>query len=111
EIAQNQTPTEQISEVVEGDEIIIRKRAGDFVVCNLSSINLGKAVPDNVLERLIPIQVRMLDNVIDLNTIDVKQAQITNKKYRAIGLGTIGLHHLLALKGIKWESEEAVKFN
>src|SRR5690606_9728664 len=110
EITQNQTPTEQISEVVEGDEIIIRKRAGDFVVCNLSSINLGKAVIDDVLERLIPIQVRMLDNVIDLNTIDVKQAQITNKKYRAIGLGTFGWHHLLAKKGIAWESEQAVEF-
>ena len=62
------------------------------------------------LERLIPIQVRMLDNVIDLNTIDVKQATITNKKYRAVGLGTFGWHHLLALKGIEWESKEAVAF-
>ncbi|AZV43558.1 ribonucleotide-diphosphate reductase subunit alpha [Peribacillus asahii] len=33
------------------------KEAGDFVVCNLSSIHLGNAVPDNVLERLISIQV------------------------------------------------------
>lgn len=110
EITQNQTPTEQVSEVIDGDEIIIRKKAGDFVTCNLSSINLGKAVPDGVLERLIPIQVRMLDNVIDLNTIEVKQAQITNQKYRAIGLGTFGWHHLLALKGIHWETEEAVEY-
>ncbi len=110
EIMQNMAPTEQISEIVEGDEIIIRKKAGDFVVCNLSSINLGKAVPEGVLDRLIPIQVRMLDNVIDLNTIDVKQAKITNKKYRAIGLGTFGWHHLLAKKGIAWESERAVDF-
>ncbi|MDQ0174315.1 ribonucleoside-diphosphate reductase subunit alpha [Bacillus chungangensis] len=109
EISQNQTPTEQLSEVIEGDEIIIRKKAGDFVVCNLSSVNLGRAVPDNVMERLIPIQVRMLDNVIDLNTIDVKQARITNNKYRAIGLGTFGWHHLLALKGIAWESDAAVQ--
>ena len=110
EISQNQSPTIQVSETVEGDEIIIRKQAGDFVVCNLSSVNLGKAVPAQVLERLIPIQVRMLDNVIDLNTIDVKQATITNKKYRAIGLGTFGWHHLLAKKGIEWESQQAVDF-
>jgi ribonucleoside-diphosphate reductase alpha chain len=51
----------------------------------------------------------MLDNVIDLNTISVKQAAATNKKYRAIGLGTFGWHHLLALKRIHWESEEAVE--
>src|SRR5690606_39183137 len=109
EIAQNMSPTVQYEETIDGDTIITYKKAGDFVVCNLSSIHLGKAVPDGVLERLIPIQVRMLDNVIDLNTISVKQAALTNKKYRAIGLGTFGWHHLLALKGIPWESEEAVQ--
>ncbi|GGP13510.1 ribonucleoside-diphosphate reductase subunit alpha [Oceanobacillus neutriphilus] len=110
EITQNQSPTVQTEEVIEGDTIITYKQSGDFVVCNLSSVNLGKAVPADVLERLIPIQVRMLDNVIDLNTIEVPQAQITNQKYRAIGLGTFGWHHLLALKGIKWESQEAVDY-
>ena len=110
EIMQNMSPTIQYDETVDGDTIITYKKAGDFVVCNLSSINLGKAVPRMYLERLIRIQVRMLDNVIDLNTIDVKQATITNKKYRAIGLGTFGWHHLLALKGIEWESKQAVTF-
>lgn len=109
EIMQNMSPTVQFEETVDGDTIISYRKAGDMVVCNLSSINLGKAVPKNVLERLIPIQVRMLDNVIDLNTIEVKQATITNKKYRSIGLGTFGWHHLLALKGIQWESEEAIQ--
>jgi ribonucleoside-diphosphate reductase alpha chain len=93
------------------DRIVITKEVGDFVVCNLSSINLGKAVKDGVLERLIKIQVRMLDNVIDINELDVLQAQATNEKYRAVGLGTFGLHHLLAILGIRWESEEAVKYN
>lgn len=111
EIAQNQSPTELIEEYIENENIIVKKyKAGDFVVCNLSSINLGRAVPDNVLERLIKIQVRMLDNVIDINTLPIKQPEITNKKYRAIGLGTFGWHHLLALKNIEWESEEAVQY-
>lgn len=111
EITQNQSPTKLIEQFVEHDEIVVKKyKPGDLVVCNLSSINLGRAVPDGVLERLIPIQVRMLDNVIDINTLPVKQAQLTNKKYRAIGLGTFGWHHLLALKGIRWESEEAVQY-
>ena len=90
--------------------MVIVRKPGDFVVCNLSSINLAKAVPANVLERLIRIQVRMLDNVIDLNTISVGQAEKTNKKYRAIGLGTFGWHHLLALEGIYWESDNAVDY-
>ncbi|WP_376717854.1 ribonucleoside-diphosphate reductase subunit alpha [Brevibacillus aydinogluensis] len=111
EILQNMSPTTVTEEVLQDGEIVIRKTPGDFVVCNLSSINLGRAVPANVLERLIPIQVRMLDNVIDVNRIDVLQAQQTNKKYRGIGLGAFGLHHLLALQEIRWESEEAVAFN
>jgi ribonucleoside-diphosphate reductase alpha chain len=52
----------------------------------------------------------MLDNVIDINTLPIKQPEITNKKYRAIGLGTFDWHHLLALKNIEWESEEAVQY-
>lgn len=111
EITQNQSPTQFLEEFVEADNTIVKKyKAGDYVVCNLSSINLGKAVPDDVLERLIKIQVRMLDSVIDINTLPIKQAQLTNQKYRAIGLGTFGWHHLLALKDIKWETEEAVTF-
>ena len=113
EIAQNMSPTEFISETLEeenGDEIIVMKRKpGDFVVCNLSSINLGRAVPADVLERLIPIEMRMMDNVIELNKIPVVQAGKTNERYRGVGLGTFGWHHLLALKGIQWESEEAVQ--
>ena len=110
EITQNMSPTEFLEEYIENEDVYIKKmKAGDFVVCNLSSINLGRAVPKDVLNRLIPIQVRMLDNVIEINTLPIKQAQITNQKYRAIGLGTFGWHHLLALKGIEWETNEAVE--
>ncbi|CAH0344294.1 ribonucleoside-diphosphate reductase subunit alpha [Bacillus sp. CECT 9360] len=110
EITQNQSATAVVEQYTEDGKIITVKEPGDFVVCNLSSINLGTAVSSGVLERLIPIQVRMLDNVIDLNTIPVLQAQLTNQKYRSIGLGTFGWHHLLAKSNIKWESEEAISF-
>src|SRR5699024_2613814 len=111
EITQNQSPTEFLEEYVEADNTIVKKyKSGDYVVCNLSSVNLGRAVTDDVLDRLIRIQVRMLDNVIEINTLPIKQAKLTNQKYRAIGLGTFGWHHLLALKDINWESEEAVQY-
>lgn len=110
EITQNQSPSQFLEELVENDIVVKKYRMGDYVVCNLSSINLGRAVPGQVLERLIPIQVRMLDNVIDVNTLPIKQATHTNQKYRAIGLGTFGWHHLLAQEGIHWETEEAVQF-
>ncbi|WP_338465112.1 ribonucleoside-diphosphate reductase subunit alpha [Shouchella rhizosphaerae] len=110
EISQNMSPTTVDESYTEDGKIITIKSPGDFVVCNLSSINLPKAVTDDVLERLIAIEVRMLDNVIDQNNIEVLQAQLTNQKYRGVGLGTFGWHHLLALKGIEWESDEAVEY-
>ncbi len=110
EITQNMSATEFESVTLEDDIVVTRSKPGDYVVCNLSSINLGRAVPANVLERLIKIQVRMLDNVIDLNKIPVVQAARTNSRYRGIGLGTFGWHHLLALKNIQWESNEAVDY-
>ncbi|PJJ96575.1 ribonucleoside-diphosphate reductase subunit alpha [Lysobacteraceae bacterium NML91-0213] len=119
EILQNMSPTKLMQEIISGNQIVTTKQAGDFVVCNLSSINLGRAVLpqqdgdliNDVLERLIPIQVRMLDNVIDLNELPVPQATITNRKYRAIGLGTFGWHHLLAQKGIHWNEQAAADFS
>lgn len=120
EILQNMSPTRMMQEIISGNQIVTTKQAGDFVVCNLSSVNLGRAVVPqqdqvdlitDVLERLIPIQVRMLDNVIDLNDLPVPQATITNRKYRAIGLGTFGWHHLLAQKGIHWGSKEAEDYS
>lgn len=71
-----------------------------------SSINLGRAVPAGVLERLITIQVRMLDNAIDLNA----QSMPKDVHNRGLLLGTTGWHHLLALNKIRWESVEAVEF-
>ncbi|MCA0986727.1 ribonucleoside-diphosphate reductase subunit alpha [Guptibacillus algicola] len=110
EIMQNMSATTVEEEITKDGKIVITKAPGDYVVCNLSSINLGKAVPEGVLERLISIQVRMLDNVIDCNTIEVPQAQLTNAKYRGIGLGTFGWHHLLTKNKIVWESDEAVHY-
>lgn len=111
EIMQNMSPTIQEEYYIEGEGKIVKTwNAGDFVVCNLSSINLGRAVPANVLNRLIPIQVRMLDNVISLNNLPIKQAEITNSLYRAVGLGTFGWHHLLAVEDIAWDSDKAVEY-
>lgn len=118
EIAQNMSPTELVEEKVvkmdmgngvDEDIIVTHKKPGDFVVCNLSSINLGRTMDDEeVLSRLIAIQVRMLDNVVDINEIPVPQASLNSKKYRAVGLGTFGWHHFLAKKGVLWESQQAV---
>ncbi|MCA1062104.1 ribonucleoside-diphosphate reductase subunit alpha [Rossellomorea sp. AcN35-11] len=110
EIAQNMSPTVMEEEVIKDGKIITYKSPGDYVVCNLASISLAKTIMDDELERVISIGVRLLDNVIDCNSLPVLQAQLTNQRYRGIGLGTFGWHHLLALKGLKWESDDAVEY-
>jgi ribonucleoside-diphosphate reductase alpha chain len=109
EIAQNVSESEFVEEVIETvgnhKEVVRRLKSGDMVTCNLNSINLGR-VTTSELQETVPIQIRMLDNVITLNQTPVAEARITSDKYRAIGLGTSGYHHYLANNCIAWESEE-----
>lgn len=116
EIAQNQSEIKDVRETVRvenGKEIISREtEAGDFVVCNLASLVLGNIDLDSPteLKEVIHTIVRALDNVIDLNYYPIPYAKITNMKMRPIGLGTSGYHHVLAQKGIRWESAEHLEY-
>ena len=65
---------------------------------------------DELLERIVKIQIRALDNVISLNRLEVPQATITNHKYRAIGAGEQGIAALLANKQIMWDSDKATDY-
>lgn len=105
EIMQNMKPMQMTKETIEDGSIVVRYEPGDFVICNLSSLNLGRCDSREALERTVTTQIRGMDNVIDLNYYPVKQAEITNKKYRAIGLGVSGYHQYLAQQKILWESE------
>ena len=116
EIAQNMSPVEAVSTEVktkDGDTVVqVTTRPGDFVVCNLASLNLGRIhVEDKEeLRSVVRTAVRALDNVIDLNEAPLAYARLTNQKYRSIGLGVSGYHHMLAKYGIRWESEEHLAF-
>ena len=77
---------------------------GKTAVCNLASINLSKINTRADIERVVPIAVRMLDNVIDLNFYPHKKVKHTNLSSRSIGLGVMGEAQMLALKGVKWGS-------
>lgn len=113
EIAQNMSPSETVSEeikTVDGETVIVNTtKPGDFVECNLASLTLGNIdVNDKEeLEEVVSTIVRALDNVIDLNYYPTPYAKVTNKKYRAIGLGTSGYHHMLVKNDIKWSEEDA----
>ena len=116
EIAQNMQETESISTEIktkDGETVVVTTtKPGDFVVCNLASLSLGHLPIEDkeYMKDVVGTAVRALDNVIDLNFYPVPYAQITNQKYRGIGLGVSGYHHLLAKKNILWESQEHLKF-
>ena len=116
EIAQNMSPIESVSTEVrtdDGDTVVVTTtRPGDFVVCNLASLSLGH-IPvedDAALSEVVHTAVRALDNVIDLNFYALPYAKVTNRRYRSIGLGVSGYHHMLAKRHIRWESEEHLAF-
>ncbi|RHF52041.1 ribonucleoside-diphosphate reductase subunit alpha [Mitsuokella multacida] len=116
EIAQNMSPVEAVSTEIrtkDGDTVVqVTTRPGDFVVCNLASLNLGRidVTSHEELRSVVRTAVRALDNVIDLNEAPLAYAKLTNAKYRSIGLGVSGYHHMLAKNAIRWESEEHLAF-
>lgn len=116
EIAQNMQAIEEVSKEVQttdGDTVVVTvTRPGEFVVCNLASLSLGHlpVTDTSYMEEIVSTAVRALDNVIDLNFYPTPYAKLTNQKYRSIGLGVSGYHHMLAKHGIIWESEEHLKF-
>ena len=116
EIAQNMSPTELKSRTIEtqdGETVVVTvTKPGDFVVCNLASLNLGRlhVEDDAEMQDVVTSAMRALDNVIDLNFYPVPYAEITNQKYRSVGLGVSGYHHMLAKRKIAWESEEHLQF-
>lgn len=90
-----------------------------YGACLLGSINLGALVNDpfgpnarldmDALERLVPLAVRMLDNVIDVSRFPLPQQEREAKAKRRIGLGVTGLADALIFCGVKYGSPRAVE--
>ena len=116
EIAQNMSAIESISQevkTVNGETVVVTTtKPGDFVVCNLASLSLGRIDVNNPQEvaEITRSAVRALDNVIDLNFYPLPYAEITNRANRPIGLGVSGYHHMLARLGLHWETQEHLDF-
>lgn len=85
--------------------------------CNLGSINLTrmydeetKDVDWSLLAKVINISVRMMDNVLTMNIYPTSATKIVAERSRRIGLGVMGLHHLLIKMGLRYGSEESIEF-
>ncbi len=92
---------------IDGKKIFIVEKEmieGKTAVCNLASVNLSKINTKEDIERVVPIAVRMLDNVIELNFYPHAKVKHTNLKSRAIGLGVMGEAQMLAESKLEWGS-------
>lgn len=94
----------------------VKTKIGETAVCNLGSVNLknhvvGKDIDWDKLAETIRTGIRMLDNVVDINFYPTKEASSSNLRHRPIGLGMMGLHDVMHMLNISFDSDEAVKFN
>ncbi len=107
EICQNTSVSKFVEEELEDGKIVIKYDPGDSVVCNLASINVAKVNTDEDIKNIIPVAMRILDNVIELNFYPIKEAENTAKKYRSVWLGFLWLAEYLAVNKLAYDSKEA----
>ena len=90
-----------------------------YGACDLGSINLARLVhvpftpearlDEAELARIVPLAVRMLDNVIDVSTFPLETQAQEAKSKRRIGLGVTGLADALIMCRVRYGSPEAIR--
>jgi ribonucleoside-diphosphate reductase alpha chain len=86
-----------------------------FGVCNLGAINLSKFVRNgevawDELGKAVHYAVRFLDDVIDATPYFFEENYQQQKNERRVGLNTMGLAEMLIRLGIRYGSDESVRF-
>jgi ribonucleoside-diphosphate reductase alpha chain len=91
-----------------------------YGACDLGSINLARFVrlpfsskaqlETETLEEIVPIAVRLLDDVIDASRFPLPQQAERARGTRRIGLGITGLADALLMLGFPYGGEESLRF-
>jgi ribonucleoside-diphosphate reductase alpha chain len=73
-------------------EITLNSSSNETAVCNLGSINMAAFIVDgkfdrDTVARVVPVAMRMLDNVIDINYYPTDDTRRSNMRHRPVGLG------------------------
>jgi ribonucleoside-diphosphate reductase alpha chain len=93
-------------------EILETTSASETAVCNLGSINLSRHVVDGrfdfeKLGTTVRAAIRQLDRVIDVNLYPIATAEASNRKWRPVGLGVMGLHDVFFQMRLPFDAPEA----
>lgn len=96
-------------------EITLNTSENETAVCNLGSLNMAKFIKNGqfdseLVKEVVPISMRMLDNVIDINYYPTEDARRSNLRHRPVGLGLRGFQDALYQLGIDFDSEAGVEF-
>lgn len=88
-----------------------------YGACDLGSINLTRFVKDpftrkarldmDGIKKIVPVAVRMLDNVIDVSRFPLRAQKQQAKNSRRTGLGLTGLADALIMLGLRYGEEKS----
>jgi ribonucleoside-diphosphate reductase alpha chain len=97
-------------------EHVMNTTSDETAVCNTGSLNISRhlmpegTLDENSLRHTVRIATRALDAMIDANFFPSEASLKFAKKYRAIGLGLMGLQNAFYAKNLPFGSEEAMDF-
>ena len=99
-------------------EILEVSSEKETAVCNLGSINISqyydsqkREVNWDKLAKNVKTAVTFLDKVIDVNFYPISTAKKSNKVWRPVGLGLMGLQDLFFKMELPFESESALELS
>ncbi|WP_409999946.1 ribonucleoside-diphosphate reductase subunit alpha [Planctomyces sp. SH-PL62] len=93
-------------------EIVEATSDGETAVCNLGSINLARHVGDGgfdfeALAETVRTAVPFLDAVVDVNFYPTPESEASNRRWRPVGLGVMGLQDVFFQLGLPFDAAEA----
>ncbi len=97
-------------------EILEVTSGSETAVCNLGSVNLSRHIVNGQfdfekLARTVRTAVKYLDRVIDINFYPIETAENSNRRWRPVGLGIMGLQDALFQLKYAFDSEAALQLS
>lgn len=83
---------------------------GEIALCNLAGINVAKVTDDNHYKKVAKLALLMIDIGIHKNAYVFKSLEHTAKSRLNAGVGVLGLAHLMAKKGLRYDTQAGRDF-